>query len=137
MNLEQRKEYDRKRYAENKDILSKKRKEYYFKNKEHFLARAKTWSLNNKDKIRENKLKTKYNLTLDKYNKMLSDQKNCCKGCGEHESNFTKGLFVDHNHKTNKVRSLLCTNCNTIIGLANEDTAKLDKLIEYIKEHNE
>mgnify|MGYP003625557836 CR=1 FL=1 len=139
MNLEQRKEYDRKRYAENKDILSKKRKEYYFKNKEHFLARAKTWSLNNKDKIRENKLKTKYNLTLDQYNKMLSDQNNSCKVCNIKFNINIKMItpHVDHCHTTGKIRGLLCMNCNTSLGFLKEDTKIMQKLIEYVKEHNE
>ena len=153
-NLEQKKEYMKEYWIKNKDILSKKKKEYdiknkdilsknkkeyYFKNKEHILARSKIWALNNKDRVRENQLKRDYNLTLDQYNKMLADQNGCCKGCGIKFDVNIKSLtpHVDHCHKTGKVRGLLCNYDNTIIGYANEDTARLSKLIEYIKEHNE
>ena len=151
MNLEQKKQYNKeyciknkdilskkkKEYRiKNKDILSKKKKEYYFKNKEHILARVKNWSLNNKDRVRENQLKRDYNLTLDQYNKMFTDQKGCCKICDRHQSKLSKVLGVDHNHTTGKIRGLLCNSCNTNIGKFNEDTKILNKMIEYIKEYN-
>jgi len=123
-NLEQRKEYN---------------KEYHIKNKEHISVKKKTWFLNNKDRVRENKLKTKYNLTLDQYNKMLSDQNNCCKVCNIKFNINTKQLtpHVDHCHTTDKIRGLLCMKCNTSLGYLKEDTKIMQKLIEYIKEHNE
>ena len=137
-NKDKIKEYNKEYNLKNKDILSKKKKEYYFKNKEHILARVKTWSLSNKDKIRENQLKRDYNLTLDQYNKMLSDQNGCCKICNIKFDFSIKSLtpHVDHCHKTGHIRGLLCNYDNTIIGLAKEDTRILNKMIEYIKEHN-
>ena len=45
-------------------------------------------------------------------------------------------LFIDHNHKTNKVRALLCLHCNSAIGFLREDVNVAKKVIEYLKEHN-
>tara|TARA_R110002167_G_scaffold75032_1_gene209815 strand:+ start:452 stop:862 length:411 start_codon:yes stop_codon:yes gene_type:complete len=132
-NLEDKIDWSKNNYLKNKDKIKVVQKEYYLKNKEHILARVKTWSLNNKDKVKENQLKKRYNLTLDQYNKMLSDQNNSCKVCN---IKMTKPN-VDHCHTTFKVRGLLCNGCNTSLGLLKEDTKIMQKLIEYIKEHNE
>jgi hypothetical protein len=122
----------------NKDKIKVMRREYYLKNKEHILAKKKTWSSNNKDRLREYQLKTQYNLTLDQYNKMLSDQNNSCKVCDIKFNINIKPLtpHVDHCHATSKVRGLLCMNCNASLGQLKEDTKIMQKLIEYVKEHN-
>lgn len=43
----------------------------------------------------------------------LSDAQNaCCAICSRSESEFKNRLAVDHNHKTGRVRGLLCFQCN-------------------------
>ena len=59
-----------------------------------------------------------------------------CAICGEDGSKFRYGLAIDHNHKTNKVRELLCPFCNTAIGSLKEDPVILLKAIDYINKHN-
>lgn len=39
---------------------------------------------------------------------------------------------VDHDHETGRVRSLLCHNCNVIIGLAGEDPTVLASCMKYL-----
>lgn len=62
----------------------------------------------------------------------LSDaQTACCAICKKHESNFKKRLAVDHNHKTGKVRGLLCYRCNKfLVGRQNIESAT--KLLNYL-----
>ena len=69
---------------------------------------------------------------------MLSDQNNSCKVCNIKFNINIKPLtpHVDHCHTTFKVRSLLCMNCNAGLGYLKEDTKIMQKLIEYVKEHN-
>ena len=43
-----------------------------------------------------------------------------------------KGLYVDHCHVTNKVSGLLCSKCNTFIGLAKDDVLILKSAIDYL-----
>ena len=43
------------------------------------------------------------------------------------------GLVIDHNHKTGKVRGLLCGSCNTGIGLLKDSPDVLDAAIEYLQ----
>ena len=45
-------------------------------------------------------------------------------------------LYVDHNHKTDRVRGLLCMNCNSALGHLNEDLTIIKKAIEYIENNN-
>jgi hypothetical protein len=43
-------------------------------------------------------------------------------------------LAVDHNHKTGKIRGLLCSNCNTGLGNLRDSIELLEKAITYLKE---
>ena len=42
-------------------------------------------------------------------------------------------LVVDHDHKTGKVRGLLCHNCNRALGLLKDSTEYLENCISYLK----
>lgn len=78
-----------------------------------------------------------YNMTPVAYMQMLADQDYKCFVC---KSEFdlekkTKALapHVDHDHSNGKVRAILCGNCNTMLGLAKEDTDVLKNAILYIE----
>lgn len=63
--------------------------------------------------------------------KMSDLQEQKCAICKKHESNFKKRLHVDHNHKTGKVRALLCYRCNKfLVGRQSIETAK--QLLNYL-----
>ena len=73
-----------------------------------------------------------YGITLDDYNKMLTEQNHSCKICERHVDEFDRTLAVDHCHTTGKVRGLLCSNCNTALGLMKEDVGNIMKMVEYV-----
>lgn len=76
-------------------------------------------------------LKSKYGITLDEYNKMLKNQKDSCAICKKHKSQFKRNLAVDHDHKTDEVRGLLCFYCNRrFVGRHTKVTVL--KLVEYL-----
>lgn len=85
-----------------------------------------------KDQIRNYHYKRSYDLTLDQYNQMFEDQKGCCLTCGTHQSLLSKALAVDHCHKSGRVRGLLCTFCNTALGLVKDNSETLLKMAKYI-----
>ncbi len=89
------------------------------------------------DKRRDNVLKRIFGITLDDYNNMLLSQNSRCDICKKHQSEFKQRLAVDHCHKTNKVRGLLCFPCNTGIGRFGDDIKMLEAAIAYLKKHNE
>ena len=132
---EKKREYNREYRLKNKD----KRREYYLKNKDKINDKKREYHLKNKDKIkdkmREYNLKNKYNLTPEQYNQILANQDNKCAICNEPFKN-KRNIHVDHNHLTGKVRGLLCSNCNTGIGLFKEDKSILKSAIGYLAKYN-
>lgn len=82
---------------------------------------------------RKTKLKRDYNLTLEQYELMLKEQNGVCYLCNALPNK--KLLAVDHCHKTNKVRKLLCSSCNTALGLFKDNIDVLNKAINYLKEN--
>ncbi len=74
-----------------------------------------------------------YNLEPEEYELLLSKSNNLCMICSSPPK--TKSLHIDHDHKTGKVRGLLCHGCNTAIGLLKEDIEIMKKAIQYIQEN--
>jgi len=78
-----------------------------------------------------------YGITQEDYDLMLDIQKECCAICGIEEQKTTKKrLFVDHDHKTGKVRGLLCQHCNFVLGQAKDSVEILENAITYLKQHD-
>jgi hypothetical protein len=82
-----------------------------------------------------------YGITLKQYQEMESLQSGVCAICGRKESAKTnKGtispLCVDHDHKTGKVRGLLCKNCNSGIGMFQESINVLKVAITYLEKYS-
>jgi hypothetical protein len=70
-------------------------------------------------------LKKQFGIGIDDYLQMFTTQGGRCACCDEFERNRTpkgkvKSLCVDHDHRTGKVRKLLCNDCNRIIGIAEQ-----------------
>jgi len=80
-------------------------------------------------------LKKKYGLTILQFEEMSAAQFDRCKICqrnAEEVYNAKKRLCVDHCHVTNKIRGLLCADCNRVLGLVRDDDTILQKAIEYL-----
>lgn len=71
-------------------------------------------------------------LTTEEYEILAWAQGLQCAVCGEEPD---KALCVDHNHKTGKVRELLCNGCNSALGFARENPEILRKLADYLLKH--
>ena len=78
--------------------------------------------------------KNKYNLTIEQRDNLILQQNNCCAICGD-KFVSSKHTHVDHCHKTNKIRKILCTSCNTGLGCFNDDQERLKKAIDYLEYH--
>ena len=86
----------------------------------------------NKDVVRNYRLKEKFGITLGEYNKKLKNQKNKCMICGKTTEENGRALGVDHNHETGEVRDLLCGNCNSAVGFVQENVVIAKKIVKYI-----
>ena len=98
----------------------------------------------NRTQHRGHQLKYKYGITNKDYDLILKSQNGTCAICDGENSTREKGthnnksvamaLSVDHNHKTGKVRGLLCNGCNTSLGKFKDDPVLLQKAIKYLEE---
>jgi len=91
----------RRRRASYKKYQRNYQLEYQRQNPEKYRANA-----------RRSQLK-RYGLTEADYAKMVEDRNGKCDLCRDAPS----VLYVDHDHKSGKVRGLLCNRCNLALGL--------------------
>lgn len=78
-------------------------------------------------------LKHRYELSYEVYLQMYEDQNKLCPICEkEFKLGGKKGLYVDHCHKTKLVRGLLCSGCNTAIGILSEDKKIFENAMKYL-----
>jgi len=93
----------------------------------------KNWCKDCRVKYESNgfRLENKYGITEFQYDQMIKDQNYKCIICGKEIK-----LVVDHDHKTMKIRGLLCGNCNKMLGFANDNVDNLQKAIEYLNKQN-
>lgn len=95
-----------------------------------------------RDVIRDKDFRRKYGIGFAEYMEMHTKQGGLCAICGNpesqehHETGEVRLLNVDHDHKTKKVRELLCTDCNMAIGGMKDDVSRLQKAIGYLRKHS-
>jgi hypothetical protein len=85
-------------------------------------------------KARDAHLRKKYGLSSEDYDFLLLRQGGKCACCGGPPTTHGK-LVVDHSHQTGKVRALLCSHCNTLLGMAREDPSILKAAISFLETH--
>jgi hypothetical protein len=89
---------------------------------------------------RASQFKNKFDITIADYNSMMIEQNGKCAICEKDNSenylNYRSGkplaLSVDHCHKTGIVRGLLCSDCNTALGLLKDNQDLFYKAVEYL-----
>lgn len=73
-------------------------------------------------------------MTLQEYEEKLLRQNNACDICKKPATAFKRSLAVDHNHKTGKVRGILCMYCNhRFVGRFTLLKARV--LLEYLEKY--
>lgn len=81
----------------------------------------------------------KRGITIEAFDAMLSAQGGVCAVCKKRKP-WGKGksdeLCIDHCHKTNKVRALLCHGCNAALGMVEDNPFLLEALAEYLRKHS-
>ena len=100
----------------------------------HHKEKARVWRKNNKNKVRNNRFKSLYGITTKDYETMFKNQGGKCELCDDLWLNG-KLLCVDHDHKTGKVRALLCERHNWLLGNAKDDILTLYKAADYLEKH--
>jgi len=153
--LEKRKEYRKKYYEDNKEycntlkrkweiehkneINTKKREKYANDEqcRKKIIKAGKEHRLKNKERDRWARIKNKYNITKEEWERIYQDQNGKCFICERTEkqikNSHSKYLAVDHEHNTGKIRGLLCTNCNRQLSAFLKDDPKIIlRVYEYL-----
>lgn len=94
-----------------------------------------------KDCLRRSEVRRMYGLSPESYDAMLTSQGGACRICRSTFSPEGARPHVDHDHSCCPgirscgacVRGILCSNCNTGLGLFGDDPAQLRIAIEYVE----
>lgn len=107
-----------------------KQRRYYLKNKDKINARQRANQKKNTEYAFLWSLKNEYGITKERFDELVIEQCGKCATCNKQLTKF----HIDHDHKTGKVRGLLCGPCNQAIGLVKESSQTLANIINYLKE---
>ncbi len=110
-------------------------------------AARRKWRTRNatraKRSARERQLRYKYQLTTDAYNDLLKSQDNKCAIClceqnsSAYGVNISEHFAIDHDHRTGKVRGLLCNTCNRALGMFKDDVGTVSRALNYLSNYQE
>lgn len=111
----------------NSSEISKRQKEYYKQNKSQF---------------KDYELSKAYGISIDEYNSLLAKQNGVCAICKTPETSknnegSVRNLAVDHDHRSGRVRGLVCMSCNTSLGLFKDNTTFLFNAAQYLQMNHE
>lgn len=148
--LARRKKY----YEESRDRLLQKQKQYAAANPEAYRARCRNWKEANPELSRactkrwdeanperrrslraKSHLKCKYGISTEEWDAMFSAQGFRCASCKSGDPRSKKGWATDHDHKSGRVRGILCPGCNLALGHIDDDATRLRALADYIEAH--
>ena len=90
------------------------------------------------DRIRPYQILYKHGITQEEYNTKLASQNNLCGLC--HKPFYGVGRekgspVLDHSHISGQLRDFIHRECNTALGLLQEDPAICLEMADYIKRH--
>lgn len=79
-------------------------------------------------------LKRTYGITLEEYEKLHRAQSGRCAICNEMDrGQRLYRLVVDHDHDSGQVRGLLCSTCNSALGLLKDNPAVIRRAADYLE----
>ena len=120
-----RREYNRQWYAAHREDQRRKKSLYWQRNKQRRKAYSFAWNL-----------RVKFGLTPDQYQILLETQQGHCLICSKTKDDIGRNLSVDHDHKTGRIRGLLCDNCNVGLGHFFDSPSLLKRAADYLERQN-
>jgi hypothetical protein len=103
--------------------------------KECMKSRVKNRYDNDPDLVNDMRAANTYGISLQEVRDMRERSGGICSICNQEGQHHHKRLVIDHDHNTGKVRGLICSKCNSMIGWCGENTETLQNLIEYLNKH--
>lgn len=90
----------------------------------------------NRVRISEQAYVRTYGITSAERDALFAAQGFACAICGSDAPKNKNGRWhTDHCHRTGKVRGVLCGQCNTALGMSQDDPSILDLMAQYVRHH--
>lgn len=105
--------------------------DYGMRNRARMNKKAREWAARNRDRIKNTRRKYRYGLTNEEFDRRFAEQNGVCAVCKERPA-----TDVDHDHATDKVRGLLCGDCNRALGLLRDSAKFMRAAADYVDHHN-
>lgn len=96
-------------------------------------AYKRDWKRRNRHRVFAYWLKSRYGLTTEQWRTLLRSQGGRCAICRIKLRTGTKACHLDHDHRTHRIRGVLCFRCNTGLGLLGDEPRLLYRAIEYLR----
>lgn len=104
-------------------------------NPDKYKATQDRWWKKNSTRRRADNLK-RLGATIEQYKELFVKQNGTCAICGTNNpGRRQKNFAVDHNHKSGKVRGLLCFSCNAAIGMFGDRSDIIHRAANYLEEN--
>lgn len=82
---------------------------------------------------RENMVRYTYGIEQAEVDALIEAQGGKCAICQGDRNGAGKRLHIDHCHDTRKIRGMLCSKCNTAVGLLDDDPARAEAVAAYLR----
>lgn len=84
---------------------------------------------------RECAIRNTYGLSIEDVGRIFENQGSSCAICGR-DVPTGRGWQIDHDHKTGRVRGILCHRCNTALGMAKDNPDLLQQAMDYLRKYD-
>jgi len=119
-----------------RECNKKYHRDLYRKHPEKQRESSKRWRTNNLERAKaldhKKHLRRTFGITPEQYDVLLVQQGRGCAICGKKDD---RKLSIDHCHKCNKIRGLLCNRCNRALGQLRDDPQLLRNAASYLEKH--
>ena len=112
----------------------KSTRKYYIKNREKIVQAQKDRRIKFPEVQKETQDRSrvrKYGITLEEYQERMSSS-DSCQMCGKTEKDGVL-LCYDHDHTSNEFRGILCSPCNSGLGLIGDYLENVEHAVNYLK----
>jgi hypothetical protein len=130
--LDARREYARAYRAANRERLIAADRARYAQERAQRLETGKRYYAEHKEDVLWKNRAKKFGLTQAGFDALLVVQRGACAICCERLDPKSRHTHVDHDHKTGKVRGLLCNHCNRMLGAAFDSPERLLMAVRYL-----
>ena len=102
------------------------RRRQYWENPERYRRNSRIW-----------KLKAYYGMSWEQFCAFVESHGDKCAICDTtlHALKNTKKYAIDHDHRTGRVRALLCHQCNPGLGSFRDSPELLERAAAYLRKH--